>query len=76
LLLWGVFLGLLHDDQGKMVKKSIWRRKKSGGSGRPMPPGFPRSGGKVKKVCPFTNLASLTDPLKGQLFTKKGVKYL
>jgi hypothetical protein len=29
---------------------------------------------KVKKVCPFTNLASRTDPLKGQLFAKKGVK--
>jgi hypothetical protein len=36
-----VFLGLLHDDQGKMVKKSIWRRKKSGVGGRPTPPDFP-----------------------------------
>jgi len=59
MMLLGVFLGLLHEDQGQMVKKSIWRRKKSGGGGRPTPPDFLRSGGKVKKVCPFTNLASL-----------------
>jgi hypothetical protein len=40
-----------------MWKKVNLAEKKSGSGGRPTPPDFSKSGRKVKKVCPFTNLA-------------------
>jgi hypothetical protein len=67
-------LGLLHEDQGKVAKKSIWQRKKSGSVGRPTLPDFSRSGGKVKKLGLAQIWHRHTDPMKGQLFAKKGVK--
>jgi hypothetical protein len=55
-------------------EKVILAEKKSGGGGWPTQPDFSRSGRKVKKFVGSQIWPHQTDPLKGQLFAKKGVK--
>ena len=57
-----------------MAKKSIWRKNKSGGGAGQRRQIFPDLAEKWKKFVRSQIWPRWTDPLKGQLFAKKGGK--